>query len=243
MVAQMFSDHRLPAMQRGFTILEMMVAMFVFALLGLAAHQVVSAVGNSDQLSREQTEQLSQLQRVFQLFNQDFSQVARRKVRGDGYDPLPYYLLAEEYALDSEAYAIAFVRDGWRNPGNLLPRSELQALSYLVKEGTLYRHYLQQVDSLPGSKSKEQALLTDVEKFTLKLMDGNGEWQTDWKQEDLPLAIEVTLQQKDRQAVVWRFLTPGMAKVRDGQNQVNDGGQQRDRGDNNSGDSRSDSRS
>ncbi|HAG38472.1 MAG TPA: type II secretion system protein GspJ, partial [Pseudoalteromonas sp.] len=41
-------------------------------------------------------------------------------------DAQEQYLLAGRYILESQYDGIAFVRDGWVNPINLLPRSELQ---------------------------------------------------------------------------------------------------------------------
>ena len=50
---------------RGFTFIEMLLAMAIFALVGLASASVLSSVTESDAASQKAAERLAQIQRFF----------------------------------------------------------------------------------------------------------------------------------------------------------------------------------
>ncbi|WP_259769074.1 type II secretion system minor pseudopilin GspJ, partial [Pseudomonas protegens] len=53
--------------QRGFTLLEVVVAIAIFSLLGLATYQLLDRVMRSDQRIQTQEQQLRHLQRALSL--------------------------------------------------------------------------------------------------------------------------------------------------------------------------------
>lgn len=180
------------AVARGFTFIEMLLAAAIFTLVGLASVAVLSTVTRTDALSEQSAQRLIQLQYTMLTLERDFMQISVRHIRLDGEAPLKYRLFGEKYLLDSEDHGISFTRQGWRNPGMILPRSEIQALAYRLHEGTLQRLFTLYPDAVTGTEPKVQPLLSGLTGFEVAYLQGE-EWQERWQDANFPLAVRITL--------------------------------------------------
>ncbi|MBH0070298.1 type II secretion system minor pseudopilin GspJ [Pseudoalteromonas sp. NZS100] len=199
--------------QRGFTLLEVMVALGILAFVIIATHQILETTTRTKDASDEKIAELNGLQTTFRLMDQDFSQMTKRAVRNESGDVQEQYLLAGRYVLESQYDGIAFVRDGWINPINLLPRSELQAVGYRVIDDNLERVYRVYVDQLDNMEPRVQRVLENVEELKFEFLDDKNEWQEQWEIKALPKAVAVTLQQIEAEPIRRVFLVPGQGKV------------------------------
>ena len=199
--------------QRGFTLLEVMVALGILAFVIIATHQILETTTRAKDASDEKIAELNGLQTTFRLMDQDFSQMTKRAVRNESGDVQEQYLLAGRYVLESQYDGIAFVRDGWINPINLLPRSELQAVGYRVIDDNLERVYRVYVDQLDNMEPRVQRILENVEELKFEFLDDKNEWQEQWEIKALPKAVAVTLQQIEAEPIRRVFLVPGQGKV------------------------------
>ncbi|WP_350635765.1 type II secretion system minor pseudopilin GspJ [Pseudoalteromonas sp. GW168-MNA-CIBAN-0100] len=199
--------------QRGFTLLEVMVALGILAFVIIATHQILETTTRAKDVSDEKIAELNGLQTTFRLMDQDFSQMTKRAVRNESGDVQEQYLLAGRYVLESQYDGIAFVRDGWINPINLLPRSELQAVGYRVIDDNLERVYRVYVDQLDNMEPRVQRVLENVEELKFEFLDDKNEWQEQWEIKALPKAVAVTLQQIEAEPIRRVFLVPGQGKV------------------------------
>lgn len=199
--------------QRGFTLLEVMVALGILAFVIIATHQILDSTTKAKAASDEKIAELNGLQTTFRLMDQDFSQMTKRTVRNESGDVQKQYLLAGRYVLESQYDGIAFVRDGWVNPINLLSRSELQAVGYRVLDDNLERVYRVYVDQLDNMEPRVQRILEKVEDLKFEFLDNENEWQEQWKIKALPKAVAVTLQQIEAEPIRRVFLVPGQGKV------------------------------
>lgn len=75
--------------QGGFTLLEMLIAMAVFAVMSMVAYQGLRAVLNADHVTREQAQRLADLQVTLSVLERDLAQVVDVTVRDEFGDPLP----------------------------------------------------------------------------------------------------------------------------------------------------------
>ncbi len=75
--------------ERGFTLLEMLIAMAVFAVLSVMAYQGLRAVLSADYITREQGQRLADLQVTLSVLERDLAQVVAITVRDEFGDPLP----------------------------------------------------------------------------------------------------------------------------------------------------------
>ncbi len=72
---------------KGFTLIEVLVSIAIFASLSVAAYQVVSQVQRSNLMSQERTARLNELQRAIVMMDNDFRQMAFRRTRTEGEEP------------------------------------------------------------------------------------------------------------------------------------------------------------
>ena len=195
--------------QRGFTLLEVMVALGILGFIVVATHQIFQTALRTNELSEQTIAELEGLQTTFRLMEQDFSQIARRIGRNEAGDSVDQYLLAGRNLLDSQFDGVGFVREGWRNPAYLLPRSELQAVGYRVFDDNLERVYKVYVDSLDDSEPRKHVLLNNVEEFKVTFRDNKGKWLEKWQHKELPLAVAIEITLKDMDPIKRLFLVPG----------------------------------
>lgn len=177
---------------RGFTFIEMLLAMAIFALVGLASASVLSSVAESDAASQKAAERLAQIQRFFLILERDLAQISARQIRVEGEEPIKSPLLGDKLMLESEEGGFAFVHSGWRNPGMVLPRSEIQAVGYRFREGKIERLFSLFPDAVTGSEPKVQPLLDKVTGFKVEFLK-DEEWLETWNDEKLPKAIRLTI--------------------------------------------------
>jgi len=181
---------------RGFTFIEMLLAVAIFALVGLASVAVLDSVTRSDAASRAATLRLQQLQRAMMLIERDFWQISQRKIRVNGEAPVAQTLAGAVNWIESDDDGITFSHAGWTNPGMVLARSEVQLVGYRLKEHQLQRLYYLYPDAVTGTEPNIQPLLDDIDELKFRYLvkeDGQEQWKEFWDQASWPLAVRMTL--------------------------------------------------
>ncbi|GLK88430.1 type II secretion system protein J [Pseudomonas turukhanskensis] len=212
---------------RGFTLLELLIAVAIFALLALATYRMLSSVMQADTATREHEQQLRELVRAMAAFERDILQVRARPVRDPFGEPRPA-LVGE----DGDVTALEFTRAGWRNPLGAA-RSRLQRVRWELSGELLQRRYWNVLDQAQDSQPQVQAVLDGVTSFSLRYLDRQGQWQTTWpgtdgteseRLEQLPRAVELVLEHR-RYGQLRRLLRlPDMpASASNGDGQLPDG--------------------
>lgn len=193
--------------QRGFTLIEMMIAIAIFALLSLGAYQVLQGVLRSDEISRERGDALKQLQRAMIIVERDFQQMNARNNRSD--DELTAMpLQAGKFMFDSDDDGIAFTRSGWRNPLSQLPRSSLQRVIYRVKDAKLERLSHIYLDPAIGEEPSKKIILDNVESVLFEFYY-EKKWVETWSNKKaLPEGVKMTLTLKRFGEIERLFLLP-----------------------------------
>lgn len=192
----------------GFTLLEILIAMAIFSLIGLASSQVLFSVLTSDEVSQQSAKELTAMQRSYQVIQRDVMQMVPRATRVNGEQPQENYILSGEGILDGEGDGIAFNRLGWRNPAQMFPRGTTQAVGYRLFENKLQRlHYLYP-DQAGDSEVKSVDLLKDIEQLTFEYFS-NKKWRKTWGQTDLPQGLAFILTTKKYGEIRWQYLVPG----------------------------------
>lgn len=199
------SARRPSAASRGFTLLEVLVALAVFGMLSLSAVLVLAHAVDQQDAVRTHLDRLAELQVAHGLLQADLSQAAKRRTRrADGG--------ADRHAFNASPHdprwpLLAFVRHGWSNPEGA-PRASLQYVEYRIADGRLERSARSDLD---GARSgTPQVLLTGVRSASI-LFHVQGRWNDGWigGLDALPdaLALELELERIGRVRQV--FLLPG----------------------------------
>lgn len=198
--------------QSGFTLIEIMIAVAIFTLIGIASTGVMTAVIDSDELSESRFEKLQTLQRAMLTIERDMLQAVPRSVRIEG-EENNIVMRGEKNLLESEADGLSFVRGGWQNPQLMLHRSTLQSVGYRLQEGKLERLFGNYVDNVVGFEPKVRVLLTDIEDFkVLFLLNGGKDsedmesWDESYAQNSLPVAVMITITSKEFGPVTRKFM-------------------------------------
>ncbi|GGE90230.1 type II secretion system minor pseudopilin GspJ [Shewanella carassii] len=200
----------------GFTLLEMLIAIAIFAMLGLAANAVLQTVLKNDEVTRDFSQQLKYLQQGFGVLERDLGQMVARTPRllegGRGNTVLQ----TGTDMLDSESEALVFFRLGWLNPGGLLPRGSLQSVAYVVQEGRFERWYYPYPEPEFGAEPIKTVLMDRVlsVKYAFFVED---KWQRQVDASKLPKAIAIEIETEDRGIISRKFLLPVGAPAADKQ--------------------------
>lgn len=204
----------------GFTLLEVLLSLMIFAMLGMAIYSVISNTIKGHEAVQTQNKALTELQRAFTMLEADMVQMAQRQIRVDGEAPTRVFFRAGEYLFDSESYGFGLVRDGWTNPGFVLPRSELQPVAYRVVENQLQRLYFNFVDNELGTEPKIQTLMTGVSAIKVKYF-AKDEWFDNLTQERIPTLIKVGLETATYGLIERTFPVVTVIKQPAGENNAN----------------------
>lgn len=194
---------QLPRRMAGFTLLELLIAIALFALLGLGTYRMLEAVLRSDAATAGQEQRLRELSRALWLFERDLLQVIDRPVR-DGYGDERNALVGQLEG-DDGAPILELTRSGWRNPTGLR-RANLQRVRWRLVGERLERTYWVVLDRDVDSQPRVQVALDAVRALQLRYLDEDHVWHEEWPPFDygrgggeeaaqrLPIAVELTLE-------------------------------------------------
>jgi len=198
--------------QSGFTLLEILVAITIFTLIGIASNSVLTRVLDGDEISQEKFQELQRLQRVMLTIERDFLQAANRPVRVEG-ENNEVVMSGGSNIFDSEADGVGFVRAGWMNPQLILPRSNMQTVAYRLAEGRLEKLYSNYVDNVVGAEPKVKVLLENVQDFQVEFYLGpkqdaedNSNWGDVFTGTQLPEAVAVSITTESFGEIKRKFL-------------------------------------
>ncbi|MBW7469768.1 type II secretion system minor pseudopilin GspJ [Marinobacter sp. M216] len=204
-----------PRSQQGFTLMEVLIAVTITAVIGLGVWQVISGVVTSRDRVNELAEDFDGLQRAMLLLERDITQIVNRSAR-DIYGDYKPALTSRE-----EDFALILTRQGWRNPLGTR-RSGLQRAAWEFTGDELRRRYWPTVDQGQEDNSRDVLLLEDVLDFEVRFLNDERSWQPEWPTNEmmaginpgsrpetpLPMGIEVTLEHERFGVLVRTFVLP-----------------------------------
>ena len=218
------------AQARGFTLIELMVAIFIAAIMAAMGYGALNQGLKNREVLKEQQTRLIAVQTAVRVLEQDFAQLTPRPVRqAIGDEPSQPALQGGVAGASSSLSGttsgsppvVALTRGGWANPAGL-QRPGLQRVAYFLENGTLRREYWDVLDPTLASSTEKRELLTHVKEFSLRYMDMNRQWQVQWPPTTVagviaqemslrqrPIAVEVTLDTEDWGKIVRIIEIPG----------------------------------
>lgn len=198
---------------RGFTLVEVLIALAITAFVSTIAYTSLSTVLNGAERTQQSVERSYQVNRALMILTRDLEQFVARPVRDEFGESEPAMQGGR-----AARFALSFTRAGWHNPQGH-PRSNLQRVNYRVEDDALWRDSYPVLDRAGDTEAQEVRLLDGVEDVGLVFLESlasvqgsarstaleTREWPESWVQdparqgEDLapPLAVEIRLQLSD----------------------------------------------
>ena len=160
--------------QHGFTLLELLVAITVFATMSVMAYGGLRNVIDNSEASEQALNRLKDVQTGVSAISRDLTQITHRDIR-DEYGNVRSYLLTPQ----NPELIIEFSRNGHRNPAGLL-RSNLQRVAYQLQDNKLYRLHWPQMDRAPGVEPYKSEILDKVNTVDFRFLDDKLNWHNQW---------------------------------------------------------------
>lgn len=184
---------------QGFTLLELLIAIAVFAVMSAMAYGGLNSVILNTTHSKIALERIHAVQHALFVMGRDLTQIVPRDIRDEFGNVQPY--LSTNNNTD---YLLEFTRGGHRNPAKL-KRSNMLRIAYKYEDNKLNRFFWPQLDRVQGMDPYEKILLDDVTQIQLKYLDETGNWQSQWPPASntgattspRPVAIELRIELKD----------------------------------------------
>lgn len=170
---------------RGFTLVELLVAVAVLAVVAALAWGGLAAVARSRALIEAEQQRLAALTRAFGRFEADLRAAVARPVR-DGAG-------AESPALRGEPALLEVTRG---LPPSLIETggADLARVAWSLQSGSLQRAAWMVLDRPAGVAPLGEALVPDASRIEFRYLDAQGRWQSRWADSvRLPLAVELRL--------------------------------------------------
>ncbi len=224
---------------KGFTLLEVLIAVSITAMIGVASTQLLSNVIDSKQASEVRSEQLVSLQRFNMVASRDLEQFINRSIR-DAYGDAQASLL-----LDSGDFPLEFTRAGWRNsPVSTDPRAELQRVAYRLEpidsevcepalqrlqswgvtepgHDCLVRYFWPVLDRASDSVPQAQVVLEQVERLEIDLLVQQERKASDGQSAEISgrdwytawPALQSGSDEERPLAIRWRLTLPALGEI------------------------------
>ena len=192
----------------GFTLIEVLIAMGITALVAAIAYSSLARVMAGVEGLRDSADRSYEINRALMILSRDLRHFAPRAVR-DEFGELEPALVGGELA----EHALSFTRTGWHNPLEH-PRSSLQRVNYRLEDEDLWRDSYVVLDRAGDTEPRSTLLLEGVEAMDLLFLadvetaritqDDDGidtdSWAESWVQSPAsntatspPQALEITL--------------------------------------------------
>lgn len=173
---------------RGYTLVEVLVAVMVFAILSASAYVALDALSRAASGHRDRSEDFGALQLAIARMDADLRQLAAR--------PVAAAAGRKEPALVGEPRRLAGTRAGWSNPAGV-KRSTLQRFGWQLAGTELQRIRWPVTDRVADSQVRSELVLPGIESLAFSYRDASGTWRNRWPPDDalarLPTAIELVI--------------------------------------------------
>lgn len=177
----------------GYTLIEIMIALVVFAILAIITSQALYNAFNTRAHLNVEANQLNELQLALSLMQHDVTQMIERSIYGNEHQQFAAFI--------GLPYYVEFTRLG-ENTDARTAKSTLKRVAYLCKNKALIRRTWETLDTPNRKHYSNASLIQQVEQCKFAYVAHNGQTLEQWREnavqvnqqkEALPLAIQVNL--------------------------------------------------
>ena len=189
--------------EHGFTLIEVIVALFVFGLIAAAGVGVLSFSVRAQAISAARLDEIASIERTKAALAADLAQAVDRPIRDEGGNMLPAFTGESDGRADP---MLVLVRGGWANPDGLV-RASLQRVEYRVEGDQLVRLIYPMLDG--AAPLPPTPLLDGISRVAWRYRH-DGAWSDRWEsrlEAPLPQAVELQIARADGRSFRLVFLT------------------------------------
>jgi general secretion pathway protein J len=187
----------------GFTLVEMMVALFIFALIAASGVTLLSVGVRAQAAASARLDETAELRRASVLLANDLSQIVPRLTRRRDGTSRRAFTGTDGSGVEP---AIGYVRAGWSNPGEAT-RAGLQRVEIALEGQRLVRRGFAGLDG--AESATEITLASGVTNLALRYRDRKGAWRSRWDEplpDAMPSAVELTVTRGTQPPLTLAFL-------------------------------------
>ena len=204
------SNKILGSSQRGFTLLEILVALFVFAIISVLMTGALRSVMMTQEGTEKNAKRLRELQNALLIFSRDVEQTINRPVINPSGK--------EEASFIGEPRYFVFTHLGFANPTGRLAKSSIERTRYLINEHAFFRETWPVIDAAPTTHFNKRQLLAYVSDVRFKYVDKNGRYYYTWppllqSNQALPRAVSITFTFPDWGTLSQLYVISGQSKT------------------------------
>lgn len=161
--------------ESGFTLVEVLVSMFIFSLISIGALIALTATLDARERSEARIEQVERLAAARRIMADDFGAMVLRDNR-DGLGGM-----IDELGLQPWNNIMYITRRGRPNPDGVFPRGDLLRVSWRVENGQLIRSFLPHENPAYVQPPLDRIILDGVESMSFavllptQLLEGIGQ--------------------------------------------------------------------
>ena len=186
----------------GFTLVELLVALAIFAILSGFAYRGLAAMLDSREALQRESRKWRDVSLFIGRVERDLGAVLNRAAKGASGTSLAPVSSAIEMATGKEGLALT-------RAGSPLQENSLaapQRIAYRLREGSVERLAWAGVDAAPRDEPVPVTVLGQVGGLTFRFLDERGEWRPTWglpgSIDTVPAAVEMTVQLASGEKIV-----------------------------------------
>lgn len=191
---------------KGFTLLEVLVALSIFALVSAIAFRGLNLIMDTRARVTEEGRKWQDLSRLYVRMKQDLSMTVNRPVR-DSRDLPATAVSGDPNPVGEDNALISVTRSGLAGQQGSL--QGLQRFGYRLRGDKVEMLSWPVLDQAPRSRPVADELMGGVASMDAKYLDAGGLWQDRWPMPghiaDLPVAVKVSLVLASGEQIMWQF--------------------------------------
>lgn len=182
---------------RGFTLLELLVAMAVLALVGALGYRGLNSILDAEARLQVESRRWTDVSLLFSQLSEDLTMAVGRTTRDDMDRTSPALLLSGSTSAPAVSGNAQLVVTRLGIGEGAAVQSAPRRVGYRLRDGALEYLVWPDLDAAPGATPAAYELLGDVADLTWQALDVDGRWFTDWPAgrpaTSLPRAVSVRI--------------------------------------------------
>lgn len=177
--------------KNGFTLIEIMIAVAIFAVISAIIFPIVIKTINTNSVIEKRSKEIASLQRMFVFMENDFRYMVQRTIR----DPLDGLSFDPSFSVNTDDDEL--VKFFTLSPDANTGESQTRLVAWVLDGDKLQRKTWFSISPYTDEEPRLATIVEEVDEVDLRFAEEKDEildWRSDWDDEEqLPLAAEIVV--------------------------------------------------